>query len=150
MRLQIFGTAALPVLLLAVPPVSAQKRNAAQSGPAQRSVHQAAATTTDAFEEHLSLAAYFGELASQERVLADSYSRLVAIYENKTPPPGTDGGSALEMTNQYKRLAEAGKRAAAAAARMAAYHTRVAGQVVETPVPTVAIRATQTFASMGK
>jgi hypothetical protein len=105
---------------------------------------------TSVSEEHLSLAAYFSELASQERALADSYSRLAAIYIDKTPPPGTDTPTARELANQYSRVAEAAKKAAAAAASVAAYHSRLAEQVGDTPVSPSDRHATQSFAALGK
>jgi hypothetical protein len=66
-RLRKFGTTALSVVLLAVQSLYAPYRNAGKRVPPP---------TTTVSEDHVRLAAYFSELASQERILADSYSRL--------------------------------------------------------------------------
>jgi hypothetical protein len=100
-------------------------------------------------EDYLSLAARLSELASQERALANAYSRLAAIYENGVMPPGTDAASAREITDQYKRLAEAEKKAAAAAESVATYHSRVADRVGNASVRTLARHGKQSFAAVG-
>ena len=150
MRLQTLGTLALSALfLLTIRPLSSQEGSHAQVEPAQKSSQRASRTTEDAKEDHLSLAGYFGELASQEQILADSYSRLAAIYKDKVPAPGTADVTAREMAI-YRRLAEAAERAAAAVERVAAYHSRVAERVGHTPVPNSISHAAQSFSALGK
>lgn len=151
MKLQTLGTAALPALIfLAVQPLSSQEGSCAQAERNQKSSQGASRTTEGATEDHLSLAAYFGDLASQERALADSYSRLEAIYTDKTPPLGTDDATARELKIHYRRLAEAANQAAAAIESVAAYHSRVAAQVGHAPVPNSTRHATQSFSALGK
>lgn len=151
MSLQVFGNAALSVLIvLAVQPLSSQEGGYKQGERAQKLSERASRTLEGAKKDHLCLAAYFGELASQERELADSYSRLAAIYNDKTPPPGTDDASAREMAIHYRRVAEAAKKAAAAVESVSAYHSRVAEQVGDTPVPNSNRGATHSFSALGK
>jgi hypothetical protein len=100
---------------------------------APQSPRQPLVATANAPEDHLSLAVYFRELASQEEALAKSYDHLARIYKEKVLPAGLDAVSAREMKDQYKRLAEVEKKAAAAAATIAAYHTRLAELVVHSP-----------------
>ena len=150
MKLRILAMLALSVIFLAVQSLSAQEGDVAQSGPGQSSSKRVPSPTTRVSEGQVSLAPYFNELASQERDLADTFSRLAAIYRVKTPPRGTGDATAREMAVQYRRMAEAAKKAAEAAASVAAYHGRVARQAGYTPVPNSPRHPTQTFSTMGK
>jgi hypothetical protein len=123
----------LALALWAVGSLAAQESPADSLTPPQAAGKQSAAAAR-APEDHLSLAAYFQELASQEQLLAKSYERLARIYREKTPPPGLDADSAREMKEQFRRLAETEKKAAAAAATLAAYHGRQAEQMVQSPI----------------
>ena len=151
MRLQLFGETALSVLiLLAVQPLSSQEASCTQVERAHKSDQLVSRTPEDAKEDHLGLAAYFGELSLQERALADAYSRLAAIYKDKTPPPGTDDATTREMTIHYRRIAEAAKKTAAAVESVAAYHSRLAEQVGDTRVPNSTRHAPHSFSALGK
>ena len=151
MSLQTLGTAALTALmLLTVQPLSSQEGSCTRGGRTQNSSQRILRTTKGASENHTSLAVYFSELASQERSLADSYTRLAAIYKGKTPPPGTNDRTAREMAIHYKRLAETANKAAAAVETVAAHHNQVAEQVGDTPVPNSTRHATQSFSALGK
>jgi hypothetical protein len=85
-------------------------------------------------QDESSLAMYFRELASQEKALADSYQRIAVMYHNAKPPANIDPASVREVENQYKRLAATEAKAAATAATVADYHSRMAG-VVDSPPP---------------
>ena len=76
--------------------------------------------------DHLLLARYFRDLASQEQALAESYERLAEIYQEQSPPPGLDAAKTRELNDQYRRLAEAERKGAVTAAGIAAYHSRLA------------------------
>jgi hypothetical protein len=75
----------------------------------------------------------FQDLAAQEQALAESYEHMAKIYKEKTLPPDLDGALARQMQKQYSRLAETEKRAAEAAASIAAYHARLAEFVEHLP-----------------
>ena len=151
MKIQTLGTAALPAaIFLAVQPLSSQKDGCAQVERNQKSSQRASLRTEDAKEDELSLAVYFGELAVQERALADSYGRVAAVYNDKTSPPGTDDATARELKIHYRRLAEAAKKAAEAVEGVAAYHCRLAAQLGHTPAPSSPTHAPQSFSALGK
>ena len=114
--------------------------------PAAETHEQAGATvppainTVSAPEDQLRLAEYFRELASVERELAESYSRIEAAWREKAPPPGLDPALSHKLKNQYKRLAEIEERAAAAASATAVYHSRLADLLGHPPVTVNPVR----------
>ena len=84
-------------------------------------------------EEHFRLTEYFQDLAVQEQSLARSYDRLARFYEQKALPPDLTTSVAREMKNQFLRLAETERKAAGAAASLAAYHARLAEHAERLP-----------------
>jgi hypothetical protein len=134
MNLRLTSALFLSVCFLAALRSVAAQEPAAGNPKVPQSPHQSLATTANAPEEHLSLAAYFRELASQEQALAKSYDRIARIYEEKALPSGLDAAVAREMKNQLRRLAETEKKAAQAASNLAAYHARLAELVDHPPV----------------
>ena len=96
--------------------------------PSTSSVHSPRAP-----EDHFHLAEYFRDLAAREQVLAKSYERIAKIYKAKTLPAGLDAASAREIKNQYSRLAATERKAAEAAASLAAYHAHLADLVASLP-----------------
>jgi hypothetical protein len=85
-------------------------------------------------KDQRALAAYFRELASQEKALADSYERLATIYKKTKPLEGSNQASAREIENQYKRLAAVEATAATVAETVAAYHNRMADLAGSAPL----------------
>jgi len=85
-------------------------------------------------EEHFQLANYFRDLAAQELALAKSYERMAKVYKDETLPSALDPAVAREIKKQYRRLGDTEKRAAEAAATVAAYHARMAEFVERIPV----------------
>jgi hypothetical protein len=136
MKLQLTGAVLLSVWLWAAPwSAPAQELTLRNPKPAA-SVSPFSIGAAIAPEEHLHLAQYFRDLASQEQALAKSYERIAKIYKEKTLPPGLDAALAREMKNQYRRLADTEKRAAEAAVAVAAYHARLAELVERLPIET--------------
>jgi len=134
MKLQLTSTVLLFVGLLAAPwSVSAQQPTAGSPKPAQ-SPSPYSIDTASTPEDHFRLAEYFRDLAAREQALAKSYDRIAKVYKDKTLPSGLDPALAREMKNQYRRLAETEKRAAEAAATVAAYHARLAELVDHLPL----------------
>jgi hypothetical protein len=74
------------------------------------------------------------DLASQARAWEQSCRQLAAIYREMAVPSESDSPSARELKLQYQRLAENQDRAAAAAGKMASYHTQLAGLTERPPV----------------
>jgi hypothetical protein len=134
MKLQLTRAVLLSVWLLAAPwSVPAQDLAAGDPQPT-RSLSPSSIDTASTSDDHFRLAEYFRDLAAQEQGLAKSYDRMAKIYKDRTPPPGLDPASARELKKQYRRLAETEKRAAEAAADVAAYHARMADLVDHVPV----------------
>jgi hypothetical protein len=134
MKLQLTSAVLFSVWLLAAPwSVRAQEPMASNPKPTS-SLSPVSIDTATTPKDHLRLADYFRDLAAQEQALAKSYDRIAKIYKDRTLPPGLDPASAREMKNQYRHLAETGKKAAEAAATIAAYHVRLADLVERLPV----------------
>ena len=133
MKFKQAGMAGLSLFLLATSLARAQER-AAGNPSALQLPGKPSMTTAHVPEDHVGLAAYFRDLASQEESLAKSYERMAKLYREKVLPPGLDRAAAREIKDEYKRLAEMEKRAAAAAATIAAYHTRLAELMAHSPV----------------
>jgi hypothetical protein len=141
MKLQLKRFVAVSVLLLAPGIIPAQEP-ANYSKPAHR--ENGASTISIVAEDHLSLAGYFRDLASQEQALAESYEHIAALYRENAQHQGAYLVAAAEMENQYRRLDEIERRAAKLTANLADYHDRLAK---ESRAPR---RANPTFLSFGK
>jgi hypothetical protein len=124
MKLQLTRAVAAGVVIVAPGIIPAQERALNTSKPAYR--EEKASIVSIVAEDHLSLAGYFRDLASQEQELAESYEHIAALYKENVPPPGVDPVPAREMENQYRRLAEVERRAAKLTASLADYHSRLA------------------------
>ena len=142
MKLQLTRAVAAVVVIVAPGIMSAQERALNTSKPANR--EEKASTVSIVAEDHLSLAGYFRELASQELALAESYEHIAALYKENAQHQGADPVSAAEMENQYRRLAEIERRAAKLTESLADYHGRLAE---ESRAPR---RANPPFSSFGK
>ena len=79
MKLQLTRAVAAVVVIVAPGIMSAQERALNTSKPANR--EEKASTVSIVAEDHLSLAGYFRELASQELALAESYEHIAALYK---------------------------------------------------------------------
>jgi hypothetical protein len=141
MKLQLKRFVAASALLLAPGIIPAQEP-ANYSKPAHR--ENGASTISIVAEDHLSLAGYFRDLASQVQALAESYEHIAALYKENAQHQGADLVQAAEMENQYRRLDEIERRAAKLTASLADYHDRLAK---ESRTPR---RANPTFLSFGK
>jgi hypothetical protein len=142
MKPQRTRTVAASVLLLAPGIIAAQEAASNTSKPAHR--EEKASTVNIVAEDHLSLAGYFRDLASQEQALAESYEHIAALYKENAPPQGVNPVPATEMENQYRRLAEIERRVANLTASLADYHSRLA-EISHAPR-----RANAPFSSFGK
>jgi len=135
---------ALPFLLLApLGPASAQEGAANPSKPAQGIGQPAVAAT--ASQDQSPITRYFRDLAAQEQLLTQSYDHLASAYEEMS-----GAGARVEMQSQFRRLAEAAKKAAVAAANLAAYHGYLAEMMDRGVSPVAGMRATRSFAAFGK
>ena len=135
-------TVAAGVFLVALGNIPAQERASNTSKPAHR--EEKASTVSIVAEDHVSLAGYFRDLASQEQALAESYEHIATLYKENAQHNGADPVPATEMENQYRRLAQIERRAAKLTASLADYHSRLAE---ESRAPR---RANPTFSSFGK
>ena len=142
MKLQLTRAVAAGVSIVALGNIPAQERALNTSNPAHR--EGTASTVSLVAEDHLTLAGYFRDLASQEQALAESYEHIAALYKENAQHQGADPGPAAEMENQYRRLAEIERRAAKLTASLAEYHGRLAE---ESRAPR---RPNPTFSSFGK
>ena len=142
MRMQLKRAVAAGVFIVAPGIISGQEPLSNTSKPAHR--EERASTVNIVAEDHLSLAGYFRDLASQEQALAESYEHTAALYKENAPPRGVDPVPATEMENQYRRLAEIERRAAKLTASLADYHSRRAEE------SHAARRANPSFSSFGK
>lgn len=70
-------------------------------------------------EEHMALAAYFRDLASQEEATAKYHEQMGDGYQPKPLPSGFQPLSASEMRDHCRYLAANARKAANAAAKMA-------------------------------
>jgi hypothetical protein len=124
MKLQLKRAVAAGVVFVVAGVIPAQERASNTSKPAHR--EEKASTVNIVAEDHLTLAGYFRDLASQKEALAESFEHIAALYKGNAPPPGVDPVPAAEMENQYRRLAEIERRAAKLTASLADYHGRLA------------------------
>ena len=122
--------------------IPAQERASNTSKPAQR--EEKASNVNIVAEDHLTLAGYFRDLASQKEAFAESYEHIAALYKENPQHQGADPVPAAEMENQYRRLAEIERRAGKLTASLADYHSRLA-EVSRAPR-----RANPSFSSFGK
>jgi len=122
--------------------IPAQERASNTSKPAHR--EEKASTVSIVAEDHLSLAGYFRDLASQEQALAESYEHIAALYKENAQHQGADPFPEAEMENQYRRLADVERRAAKLTASLADYHSRLA------EVSHALRQANPSFSSLGK
>jgi hypothetical protein len=142
MKLQLTRAVAAVVVIVAPGIMSAQERALNTSKPANR--EEKASRVSIVAEDHLSLAGYFRDLASQEQALAESYEHVAALYKEYAQHQGADSVRAAEMENQFSRLAEIERRAAKLTAGLADYYTRLAE---ESRAPR---RSNPPFSSFGK
>lgn len=142
MKKQLKRAVAAGVLIVAPGIISAQEPVSNTSQRAHR--EERASTVNIGAEDHLSLAGYFRDLASQEQALAESYEHIAALYKENAQHQGAYPVPATEMENQYRRLAEIERRAAKLTASLADYHSRLAEK---SPAPR---RANPSFSSFGK
>jgi hypothetical protein len=142
MKMQLKRAVAVGVLIVAPGIMSAQEPVSNTSKPAHR--EERASTVNIGAEDHLSLAGYFRDLASQEQARAESYEHIAAFYRENAPSRGVDPVPAAEMENQYRRLAEIERRAAKLTASLADYHSRLAEE------SHASRRANPSFSSFGK
>jgi hypothetical protein len=124
MKVQLTRAVAAGVFIVALGNMPAQERASNTSKPAHR--EEKASTVSIVAEDHLSLAGYFRDLASQEQALAESYEHIAALYKENTRHQGANPVPAAEMENQYRRLAEIERKAAKLTASLADYHGRLA------------------------
>jgi hypothetical protein len=141
MKLQLARAVAAGVVIVAPGIIPAQERASNTSIPVH--LEEKASTVSIVAEDHLSLAGYFRDLASQEQALAESYEHIAALYKENPQHQGADPVPA-EMENQYRRLAEIERRAAKLTESLADYHGRLAE---ESRAPR---RANPPFSSFGK
>jgi hypothetical protein len=142
MKLQLTSAVAASVLLLAPGIIPAQEPPPNYSKPAHR--EETASTVSIVAEDHLTLARYFRDLASQEQALAESYEHIAALYKENAQHHGAEPVLAAEMENQLRRLADVERRAAKLTASLADYHSRLA-EASHAPR-----RANPSFSSVGK
>ena len=142
MKLQPAIAVAAGVFIVALGNIPAQERASNTSKPAHR--EEKASTVSIVAEDHLRLAGYFRDLASQELALAESYEHIAASYKENAQHQGADLVPAAELENQYRRLAEIERRAAKLTASLAAYHGRLAEE------SRASRRPNPTFSSFGK
>jgi hypothetical protein len=142
MKMQLKSAVAATVLIVAPGIISAQEPLSNNLKPAHR--EEKASTVSIVAEDHLTLAGYFRDLASQEQALAESYEHIAALYKENAQHQGADPVPAAEMENQFRRLAEIERRAAKLTASLADYHGRLAE---ESRAP---LRANPPFSSLGK
>ena len=142
MKLQLKRAVTAGVVIVAPGIIPAQGGASNTSKPAHR--EERASTVNIVAEDHLSLAGYFRDLASQGQAMAEAYERIAALYKENAPPPGVAPVPAAEMENQYRRLAEIERRAATLTASLADYHGRLA------EVSYALRHATPSFSSFGK
>jgi hypothetical protein len=134
MKLQLTHAALLSVWLWAAPWSAPAQEQALRNPKPNASAGTFSIATAIPPEEHFHLAKYFRDLAAQELALAKSYERMAKVYKDKSLPSALDPAVAREIKNQYRRLADTEKRAAEAAATVAAYHARMAEFVERIPV----------------
>jgi hypothetical protein len=127
------------VFIVALGNISAQERALNTSKPANH--EEKTSTVSIVAEDHVSLAGYFRDLASQEQALAESYEHIAALSKENAQHKGADPVPATEMENEYRRLAEIERRAAKLTASLADYHSRLADALSH---------ATPSFSSFGK
>jgi hypothetical protein len=125
-KLQLTSVTLLALALWVAPRPVAAQQPAADDSKLIQSPRAISITNASTPEDHLRLAEYFRDLATQEQALAESYDEIAAIYKKKTAPPGLDPASARKLRNQYQRLAETEKKAASTAENVSAYHSRLA------------------------
>jgi hypothetical protein len=142
MKLQLTRAVAAGVFIVALGNIPAQERALNTSKPANRK--EKASTVSIVAEDHVSLAGYFRNLASQEQALAESYEHIAALYKENAQHQGADPVRAAEMENQYRRLAEIERRAAKLTTSLADYHSQLA-EASRAPR-----RPNPTFSSLGK
>jgi hypothetical protein len=142
MSLQLKRAVAAGVVIVAPGIMPAQERASNYSKPAHS--ENRPSTISIVAEDHLSVAGYFRDLASQEQALAESYEHIAALYKENAQHQGADPVQAAEMENQFRRLAEIERRAAKLTASLADYHGRLAE---ESRAPR---RANPPFSSFGK
>jgi hypothetical protein len=142
MKLQLTRAVAAGVFIVALGNIPAQERALNTSKPANR--EEKASSVSIVAEDHVSLAGYFRNLASQEQAMAESYEHIAALYKENAPPQRVDPVPATEMENQYRRLADIERRAAKLTASLADYHGRLA------EVSHALRRANPSFSSFGK
>jgi hypothetical protein len=142
MKLQLTRAVAAGVFIVALGNIPAQERALNTSKPANR--EEKASSVSIVAEDHVSLAGYFRNLASQEQALAESYEHIAALYKENAQHQGADPVPAAEMENQYRRLAEIERRAAKLTTSLADYHSRLA-EASRAPR-----RPNPTFSSFGK
>ena len=136
-------TRAVAAIVIVVPGIlSGQERALNTSNPAHR--EGTASTVSLVAEDHLTLAGYFRDLASQEQALAESYEHIAALYKENAQHQGAGAVPAAEMENQYRHLAEIERRAAKLTDSLADYHSRLAE---ESRAPR---RPNPSFSSFGK
>jgi hypothetical protein len=142
MKLQLARAVAAGVVIAAPGIISAQEPVSNTSKPTHR--EERASTINIVAEDHLSLAGYFRDLASQEIALAESYEHIAALYKENAQHKGADSVQVAEMENQFRRLAEIERRAAKLTASLADHHSRLA-EASHAP-----LRPNPTFSSFGK
>lgn len=134
MRLHIIVGAVLSAVVLAAPGPAVAQEGVANNAKASQAQHAGIAAASPV-ADHAHLSDYFRDLASQEQALAESYARIATLYKEKVPLPGLDPATTDELRKQCRHLAETGRKAAAAATYMAAYHVRLAALTAHEPAP---------------
>jgi hypothetical protein len=124
MKMQLKRAVAAGVLIVTPGIISAQEPVSNTSKPAHRK--ERFSTVNIGADDHLSWAGYFRDLASQEQALAESYEHIAALYKENAQHRGAEAAPAIEMENQYRRLAEIERRAANLTASLADYHSSLA------------------------
>jgi hypothetical protein len=142
MKLRLARAVAAGVVIVAPGIIPAHERASNTSNPAHR--EEKTSTVSIVGEDHLSLAGYFRDLASQEQALAQSYEHIAGLYKENAQHQGADPVPAAEMENQYRRLAEIERRAAKVTESLADYHARLAEE------SRASRRANPPFSSFGK
>jgi hypothetical protein len=136
MKLQLTSAVLLSVWLWAAPWSAPAQEPMLRNPKPPASVSSLSIGTAITPEQHFHLAQYFRDLAAQEQALAKSYERIAKTFKDRTLPSALDAAAAREIKKQYRRLADTEKRAAEAAAAVAAYHARLAELVEHLPVET--------------
>ena len=88
MKLHLTTTVAASVFVLAPGIIPAQEPASNSSIRAHR--EDRASTVSIVAEDHLTLARYFRDMASQEQAMADSYKQIAALYKENAPPQRVD------------------------------------------------------------